>query len=65
MLCSHSTVTQLLCMRRGYFFVMKNEMHSINVQIMHPNKLNKQLAQAVSPLSGLRHPQFGTVWFGK
>ena len=36
----------------------------VNVQITGPSKPNQQ-AQAVFPLSGLRHPQFGTVCFGK
>lgn len=49
---------------RVFFLITKNEMHSTNAQIIGPSKLNK-LAKAVFPLSGLRHPQFGTVWFGK
>lgn len=41
------------------------EIRSINVQIVGPSKLNKQLAQTVFPVSGLLQSQFGTIWFGK
>lgn len=39
-------------------------MHSTNAEIIGPSKVH-ELAKAVFLLSGLCHPQFGTVWFGK
>lgn len=62
MLCSHSTVIQFVVYVVWVFFVFfyitKNELHSLNVQIINPSELDKQLARPALPLYGMRHPQF-------
>lgn len=54
---------RILHIQLGYLLIMKKK-KTLHVQKIDPCKLNRHLAQAVFPLSGLRHPQFGTVWFG-